>query len=276
MQAQLVGRLLLVSCLVSLGARAEQEGNPRTDYTAYTRPGGRAAVGPFKLELGLIDEVTLGTYVPPWFAYPAIGVVIPNGYVKIGSSRRNRFALAGRAGVTFIDGKGIAELAHKDASASASAFASEVDASLRATPGLFLSLGIDYNHIHAVGNADELASSIEGASTADTWSTRLLTEWHLSRSFSLSLLLRYLIYQSPLNADVDTGNEIVTVKTNLSGEGVRRQRVSVVPGVAFEGENWELQAGIGYGVAYVPILGLPTTYAWPIVDLGFAVSFDLY
>src|SRR3954469_4046990 len=100
MQAQLVGRLLLVSCLVSLGARAEQEGNPRTDSTAYTRPGGRAAGGPFKLELGLMDEVTRGTYVPSWFAYPAIGVVIPNGYVKIGSSRRIRFALAGRAGVT--------------------------------------------------------------------------------------------------------------------------------------------------------------------------------
>jgi len=276
MRAQLARRVLLVSCLASLAARAEQEGNPRTDYTAYTRPGGRAAVGPFKLELGIIDEVTLGTYVPPWFAYPAIGVVIPNGYIKIGSSRRSRFALAGRAGFTFIDGKGIAELAHKDASASASAFASEIDASLRATPGLFLSLGVDYNHIHAVGDAEDLASSLEGASTADTWSTRLLTEWHLSHSFSLSLLLRYLIYQSPLNADVDTANDIVTVRANLSGEGARRQRASVVPGVAFEGENWELQAGVGYGVAYLPIVGLPTTYAWPIVDLGFAFSFDLY
>jgi len=277
MRARLAARLLLASGLASLAAgAAEQESNPRTDYTAYTRPAGRTALGPFKLELGLIDEVTIGTYVPPWFAYPALGVVIPNGYVKIGSSRRNRFTLAGRAGYTFIDGKGIAELADKQASASAAAFASEVDASLRVTPALFLSLGVDYSHIHAIGSADQLASSIEGASTADTWSTRLLTEWHLTRSFALSLLLRYLIYQSPLNADVDADSGVLTVQGDLSGEGTRRRRVSVVPGVAFEGQNWELQAGIGYGVAYVPIIGMPTANAWPIVDLGFAFRFDLY
>lgn len=272
-------RLVALSCigglLMPLGARAED--NPRTDYTAYTRPAGRTAVGLFKLEQGILDQLTIGTYWPLWFAYPALGVLIPNAYLKMGTSRRVPLALAGRAGVTYVDDSAISKMSHNQASASAIAYAAEVDASLRLGSAFTLTLGGDYNHLSAVGGGtDHVAASIEGASTADTWSARLLTEWHLTHSFELSLLVRYLIYQSPLNADVETESEAVSVEGDLSGEGSRRRRWSLVPGVAFEGESWELQLGVGYGVFYLPVAGLPTSKSWPIVDLGFAYRFDLF
>ena len=56
----------LAGCAVllawSAGAAAQQLENPRTDYTAYTRPRGRASVGFLKTDLGVIDEILIGTY----------------------------------------------------------------------------------------------------------------------------------------------------------------------------------------------------------------------
>jgi hypothetical protein len=272
-------RVAALSCIASLSGSlaARAQDNPRTDYTAYTRPAGRTALGLFKLEQGILDELTIGTYWPLWLAYPAFGALIPNGYIKMGTSNRAPLALAGRAGITYIDDTAIRKLSHNQATANGIAYAAEIDASVRLGSAFTLTLGGDYNHLSAVGSGtDHVASSIEGASTADTWSARLLTEWHLTHSFELSLLVRYLIYQSPLNADVQTESDSVSVDGDLSGEASRQRRWSLVPGVAFEGESWELQLGIGYGVFYLPVLGLPTTKSWPIVDLGFAYGFDLF
>jgi hypothetical protein len=275
MRTRVAALTCIVSLLMALGARAED--NPRTDYTAYTRPAGRTALGLFKLEQGILDELTIGTYWPLWLAYPTFGALIPNGYIKMGTSSRAPLALAGRAGMTYIDDTAIRKLSHNQATANGVAYAAEVDASARLGSAFTLTLGGDYNHLSAVGGGtDHVASSIEGASTADTWSARLLTEWHLTHSFELSLLVRYLIYQSPLNADVQTESDSVSVDGDLSGEASRQRRWSLVPGVAFAGESWELQLGIGYGVFYLPVLGLPTTKSWPIVDLGFAYGFDLF
>ncbi|HEU4579907.1 MAG TPA: hypothetical protein VFS67_16720 [Polyangiaceae bacterium] len=275
MRARIAALSCLVCWLLAFAARAQD--NPRTDYTAYTRPAGRTAIGLFKIEQGIVDALTIGTYWPLWTAYPALGVLVPNVYVKMGTPNRAPLALAGRAGVTYVDDSAITKLSDDQASASAIAYAAEVTASLRLGSAFTFSLGGDYNHISAVGGAtDHVAPSIEGASTADTWSARLFTEWHLTHSFELSLLVRYLIYQSPLNADVATESEAVSIESDLSGEASRRRRWSLVPGVAFEGERWELQLGVGYGVFYLPVLGLPTSKSWPIVDLGFAYRFDLY
>jgi hypothetical protein len=275
MRTRVALRFWLGCLLVALGARAED--NPRTDYTAYTRPAGRTALGLFKLEQGILDELTIGTYWPLWIAYPAFGALIPNGYIKMGTSRRPPLALAGRAGVTYVDSSAIEKLSQNQASANGLAYSAELDASLRLGSSFTLTLGGDYNHIDAIGSGtDHVSTSIEGASTADTWSARLLTEWHLTHSFELSLLVRYLIYQSPLNADVDTTDGIVSVQGDLSGESSRQRRWSLVPGVAFEWQSWELQVGVGYGVFYLPVVGLPTTKNLPIVDLGFAYRFDLY
>lgn len=272
-----IWRSLLALLCASPLVVADEVRNQRTDYTAYTRPRGRVAAGPLKLELGLIDEVTVGTYVPPWFAFPALGAPVPNGYVKLRSWWPGPAALAVRGGALFIDGTAIAELADESASASVLALMGELDLSLRLSARLSLSAGLDYTHLAALGDAQQAATSLEGASTADTYNARLFAEWRLTRVFSLSLLLRYLIYQSPLEADTNLRGLALDVDGDLSAESSRaRKRAAVVPGVAFDWEHWELALGVGYGVFALPALGIPTARAYPVVDLAFAYRFDLY
>lgn len=250
--------------------------NPRTDYTAYTRPKGRFALGPLKIEHGIIDEIMVGTYPLPWFAFPVLKTPIPNGYLKLKSFWGGPFTLALGGGLTYVNGKAVAQLADKSASASALSTVAEVDASYRFGERFTLSLGLDYAHLRAIGNSGDEATNVEGASTAHTYSTRAFGEWRLSRVFALTLLLRYLIYQSPINASATSNTSAITVSADLSAESTKQRHFTIVPGVSFVFNRWEISTGVGYGVFYLPVLGLATTKAWPVVDFAFAYRFDLY
>lgn len=257
-------------------ASGQQLENPRTDYTAYTRPQGRASVGLLKTDLGVIDEVLIGTYPLPWLAFPLLKSTVPNVYAKVRSPWSGPLTLALGGSLLYVDGKAIAQLADKNASASAVSTTGAFDASYRFDERFSLSLGFDYAHLRALGDNNDEATSIEGASAAHTYSTRLLGEWRLSRVFALSLLFRYLIYQSPINVDTSSGDRAVTVTSHLSAESTIQKHFTLVPGVSFEWERWELNAGVGYGVFYLPALGLASAKSWPVVDLAFAYRFDLY
>jgi hypothetical protein len=249
----------------------------RTDFTAYTRPRGRAAVGPLKIELGIIDEVTLGTYVPPWFAFTVLGTPAPNLYLKARSWWSGPLTLAVRGGFLYLDGSGIAELADANASGSATVLTSEVDASLRLNTRVRVSLGFDYSHLVAVGGSTDVATSIEGASVADTGTARLFAQWQLTRVFGLTFLTRYVVFQSPFGADVSSETPGVAISGDLSAaRSSSGTRYAVVPGVSFDWARWEFYLGVGYGTFQIPAVGLPTTRALPIVDLALAFRFDLY
>jgi hypothetical protein len=254
-----------------------EPGDLRTDFTAYTRPRGRAAVGPLKLELGIIDQVTLGTYVPPWFAFAVLGTPAPNLYLKVRSWWSGPLTLAVRGGFLYLDGSGIAELADADASGSATVLAGEVDASLRLSSRMRVSLGFDYSHLVAVGSGEEVATSIEGASVADTGIARLFAQWQLTRVFGLTFLTRYVVFQSPFGADVSSESPGVSISGDLSAaQSSEATRYAVIPGVSFDWTHWEFYLGVGYGTFTIPAVGLPTTRALPIVDVALAFRFDLF
>jgi len=284
-----VRRALTAACISALlvsAARAQEpsrsadEVEPRdlrTDFTAYTRPQGRAAVGPLKVELGIIDEVTVGTYVPPWFAFTVLGKPAPNVYLKARSWWSGPLTLAVRGGFLYLDGSGIAELADADASGNATVLTSEVDASLRLSSRIRVSLGFDYSHLVAVGGSEEVATSIEGASVADTGIARLFAQWQLTRVFGLTFLTRYVAFQSPFGADVSSESPGVAISGDLSAaRSSSGTRYAVVPGVSFDWTHWEFYLGVGYGTFQIPAVGLPTTRALPIVDLALAFRFDLF
>ena len=268
----------LTACVLllawSAGASAQQLENPRTDYTAYTRRRGQLSVGLLKTDLGVIDQITVGTYPLPWLAFPLLKTTVPNVYVKVRSPWSSPFQLALGASAMYVNAKALAQLADTTATASAVSTTASLDASYRFDERFSLSLGLDYARLRAIG-ADESAE-VEGASTGHTYSTRLLGEWRLTRVFALSLLFRYLLYQSPYSADGTSTSDAVTVTSDLSIESTAQKRFTIVPGVSFEWERWELNAGVGYGVFYLPVLGLASAKAWPVVDLAFAYRFDIY
>jgi outer membrane receptor protein involved in Fe transport len=127
-----------------------------------------------------------------------------------------------------------------------------------------------------VGDTSDEAASIEGASTAHTYSVRALGEWRLTRVFALSLLFRYLLYQSPISADTTADSDMVSVDGDLSAESALQKHFTIVPGVSFAWEHWEFNVGVGYGVVYLPLVGLASAKNWPVVDLAFAYRFDIY
>ena len=258
----------------SAGAAAQQLENPRTDYTAYTRPRGRASVGFLKADLGIIDELTIGTYPLPWFAFPLLKTTVPNLFLKARTPGSGPFTASLGASAMYVNAKALAQLADTTADASAVSTTASFDASYRFDERFSLSLGLDYARMRAFG--EDQNASVEGASTGHTYSTRLLGEWRLSRVFALSLLFRYLIYQSPYSADGTSTSDAVTITSDLSIETTAQKRFTIVPGVSFEWEHWELNAGVGYGVFYLPVLGLATAKSWPVVDFAFAYRFDIY
>ena len=270
--------LAALAAFVTFGSvvHAQQLENPRTDYTAYTRPKGTLAAGPFKVEHGIIDEVMIGTYVPPWFLFPVLKTPVPSVYLKLRTPTWEKFTLSIRGDATYISGTAVAELSDDDASAAAIGTTADIGLSYLIDERFTASLGLDYAHLRAVGESSDEATSVEGASAAHTYSVRALGEWRLTRVFALTLLFRYLIYQSPISADANSDSDSVTVETDLSAEATLQKHFSIVPGVSFVWENWELSAGVGYGVVYLPVLGLASAKNWPIVDLGFAYRFDLY
>jgi len=270
----------LAACAVVLGfstaASAQQLENPRTDYTAYTRPRGKLALGLLKTDLGVIDELTIGTYPLPWLLIPLLKTTVPNVYLKVRSPWKGPLTLALGGSATYVNAKALAQLADKDADGSALSTTAEFDASYRFDDRFSLSLGFDFATLRAFGGAKEQTDSVEGAATGHTYSARALGEWRLSRVFALSLLFRYLIYQSPYEVNATSDTPAVTVTSDLSAESTLQKHFTIVPGVSFEWERWELNVGAGYGVFYLPVMGLATAKAWPVVDLAFAYRFDLY
>lgn len=260
----------------SVGAAAQQLENPRTDYTAYTRPRGRASVGFLKTDLGVIDEILIGTYPLPWFAFPVLKTTVPSVYLKVRSPWSGPLTLAVGASALYVNGKAIAQLADENASGSAISTTAEIDASYRFDERFSLSAGLDYARLRAIGDTQDQATSVEGASVGHTYSARLLGEWRLTRVFALSLLFRGLIYQSPYSANGTSNTDAVTVMSDLTAQSTLQKHFTVVPGVSFEWEHWELNAGVGYGVFYLPVLGLASAKNWPVVDLAFAYRFNIY
>jgi len=257
-------------------AQADQLSNPRTDYTAYTRPKGRVAAGPLKLELGIVDEVMVGTYVAPWLAFPWLDVPVPSAYLKIRSYWEGPFTLALRGGITYLDATALAHLADETAQGSAMSYVAEVDGSYKIDDQFSVSLGLDWARVQALGSAGDQTTSVEGASTAHTYSLRALGEWRLTDVVAVTLLLRYLIYQSPISADATTETPAVTVTESMSAESTNQKRFAAVPGVSFSWTHWELGAGVGYGVFILPVVGLASAKAWPVVDFNAAYLFDAY
>lgn len=270
--------IAVCAAIVTIGtaAGAQQLENPRTDYTAYTRPKGRMAVGPLKVEHGILDEIMVGTYVPPWFLFPVLKVPVPTVYLKLRTPTFYNLTMAIRGDAAYIAGTAVAELADDDASASALATTADIDVSYRIDERFSASLGLDYAHLRAVGETSDQATSVEGASAAHTYSIRAFGEWRLTRVFAVTLLFRYLLYQSPISADASTESDAVSVESDLSAQGALQKHFTIVPGVSFVWDRWELTGGVGYGVFYLPILGLASAKNWPIVDFGVAYRFDLY
>src|ERR1700754_4514856 len=76
--------LAVLLSLVSASAFADQRpGHERTDFTAYTLRRNEFSVGLGNAAYGVIDQLEVGTYVLPWFAFPLLNAPVATGFVKL-------------------------------------------------------------------------------------------------------------------------------------------------------------------------------------------------
>src|SRR6476619_7009770 len=160
MRARVILAAFAASLTFAAIAHADQLSNPRTDYTAYTRPKGRVAAGPLKLEMGIVDEIMVGTYVAPWLAFPWLDVPVPSAYMKIRSYWDGPFTLALRGGITYLDATALAHLADDTAQGSAMSYVAEVDGSYKIDDQFSVSLGLDWARVQALGSAGDQTTSV--------------------------------------------------------------------------------------------------------------------
>jgi hypothetical protein len=150
---------------------------------------------------------------------------VPSGYLKLRTAWFDPVTLSLRGGLAYLDAKAIAELADDDAEASALSSTADVAVSYLISPEVTASFGLDWAHLDAVGKRKDPSASIQGASTSHTVSVRAFGEWRFTRVFAMTFLVRYLVYQSPLETTSTTETGNVTGEEDLtvnSTGGLRR------------------------------------------------------
>jgi hypothetical protein len=254
-----VGVLLLA---VERGSSARADhiaGNERSEDTAYTLPAGTFSVGLLTAEAGLFDEITVGTYLPAWFAFPVVDSPILTGFVKLRAPFEGPVALSMRVGAAYFNaGTLAADLSGGRATRSdVLAVPFELAASIRIGDFITQSFELSYVSLDITASEDN-ATTGGGSATTSTASLSALFQLRLTRRTALTMAGRVLLSQSAARISAHLTRGPTSLKAQL---GFRPYDGSVlwslVPGVAFSWAHVNLELGIGYGSYWLPIIQAP-------------------
>jgi hypothetical protein len=272
----LAGILLVVSS----NARADQEpGHERIDFTAYTLNRNEFAIGLGAAAYGIIDQVTIGTYVLPWFAFPLLAAPVATGFVKLRDWFSGPVAVSLRGTFLYLDATRLSSKIWKNASTSAGLLVIpvELSGSWRISPAVSQSLQLTWIHVGLGGEMPPESNvdvGLGGASTATSGSVSALTEWRLNRVVALTLRGTLLLGMSDIVLHADFARRDTRVNAKLGAEANYASVVgNVVPGVAFSWTHVNLQFGVGFGSNWLPIVGIPTRQVTVVPDADFYVRF---
>jgi hypothetical protein len=267
----------LLAVLASSGhARAyQQEGDERVDYTAYTLHPWEASVGPFKAELGLPGGFMIGTYLPPWVVGPAVGALVPTGFVKVRDPFDGPVTVSLRAGFMYFNGTSLASRAAESEGAKAGLWVLPFELGISSRFSDLYSQSLLLTFVHASADGSETgATSIRGAAATNNFSVSTLLELRVSRVVALTLLGRLLLHQGTARVTGSYTEGSTSVDADL---GARPRSypfmACAVPGVAFSWKHINLNAGVGYGTWWLPIVELPLTSAQIVPELSFYIRF---
>lgn len=228
-------------------ARAyHDDGEQLTDGTAYTLHARDLRLGPFKVQYGVFDALTVGTYVAPWV------IRMPNLHVKWRYLHQGPWTAAVQVGSYRLDVSELKLLNDHPGDAVITAGTFEPSLSVRSSEDFTLSVSLPYTVVRAEGSLD--TEAFEGALSAavDNFQATLALEYRISRTTALLLRSRYLVFQLAradgrvvLRPDDYTTIDVSAAATSsaLDFKGAW----SAVAGVAFSFDSFNLELGAGYG-----------------------------
>jgi hypothetical protein len=264
-RALIIGGGVALTMLFPRAASATTpEEHPRVDYTAFTLGQNEFRFSPLQFAYGVFDELTVGTYIPPWFLFPWLGVPVPSLFIKVRDWFYGPFAVSLRVNGTYLDATALSHkaLSDKEAETKTSVFIVPIElaGSLKITDRITQSLELAYVRIWGTEKTDG-ETSIEGTAIVNTLTLTGLFELGLSRSFGINMLGRVMLYASPVVANgtfTAAGGE---VHMDLGAQPEGPLRFSLIPGVSFHVKHFGIDAGVGYGHPWLPVVRVP--YAGP-------------
>ncbi|MDD9971496.1 MAG: hypothetical protein OXR73_34965 [Myxococcales bacterium] len=266
---------LIIGAAAASPARAYHE--PSSEWvagTAYTLGVGEVSLGVLRWEVGVLDEVLLGTNVLPWALGPLFGAVVPNGYIKVRDWVHGSLAVSASFQLLYLDASGLLEAVGTapGSSSSLTSLSATGSGSYRWTEDLTTSVEAQFNATDLSGDNEGLA--FEGSAVLNNLALAALAEWRLTRVIALQLTGRVLVYQEPPTFDVRFQADPRTdVHAKLRANLVAPIGAwSVVPSVAISGQALNVKLGAGYGHRWLPVLGLVVAPG-PVVDFDFFVRF---
>lgn len=226
-----------------------------TDETAYTLPHRRLRLGPSKLQYGVADRLTVGSYVWPWLLFT------PNAHAKWRLWTWGRFDLSTELGAATFDTRSLKRLDDRAGSARLWIVPFELTGSQRFNDRFTLSGSAVFTGIRLQGQLANDALGGNAALFGDNGQLTSTLEYRVSRTFAWVFHLRFLLYQR-LRA---TGDAVLQpdpfTKIELFGSGqsdridFRGAASGVLSGV-WSWDAFHLRAGLGYGHFNVPIANI--------------------
>lgn len=240
------------------------------DHTAYTLEGGRLRLGVFKIQFGLLDFATIGTYTLPW------AVLAATFHAKLRLLQAGPFAVGVQAGIGYFDSTRLRWADSSIGNAVVVAVPLEAFGSFRATDSFDLSFGVAYTEVSVDGALSVEAFEGAGRGAADNFQLTASNEIRLSGLFALVIELRWLVLQrAAANAEATLYPDMFTTVVVHSGGSASdfevRDAFSIVPSLLMTVGVFNVRLGVGYGNFNVPLINfvLPERSLIPEADLFF-------
>lgn len=266
----------LALCALAPGARADHtELDRQTEVSAFTLQKGQARIGLFKVEYGIFDAFSVGTYTAPWVLIPITQSMAGDVYAKVKVLDFGRTALSARAGVFFFDIDDFSRGDIEDGDFNATIFPLTAAVSYRASRSWTISSEATWVQSLLAGDVSSSGEATAlGAGAQNNLQFSLSAEWRLSRHVALNLLGRLAAYVAPAvlhtSATVDDSTTAEVEAEITAGDAIGAWMLQ--PGVTYSNGTFNLRVGLGGGYLFVPGLLLVSAQPFP----GPLPDFDVY
>jgi hypothetical protein len=217
-----------------------------TDDSAYTLRKHDVRLGIWKVQYGVVPQVTLGTYVWPWL------IRVSNLEGKWRFYQSDPWAFAVSTGFFYFDTKSLKKADESVGDARIAAFPFEIDGSYRFESPFTLSMGLVWTSVLVNGTINRDALQGAGKGAVSNFQVTGTLEWRASEVTALELHGRYLVFQqATANGDaVLHPDEFTTVEVHAGAKTDAinyRGAGSLTASAVWSYQTFNLRAGIGYG-----------------------------